>query len=480
MKKKVLLFIAFIGTLMGSAWAQIDSVRWGGGERDTNRRGFALGADRDSNEYVIASPFDNWFLGVGGGAQTLIGNERDAEARWNAVTPRVFLELGKWVLPDLAVSLRANGYTMMGQSKQPLCPYVDMTQTDMLNEHGYYPYQMYGWSFVGLVSFDWTNFLRGYEDGGLRRLHFVTTLGLGGAWETAEVINPKRNDPELEGYMDRSWNRELLFHGGMTFDYKVGPRFNLALNLDWEFARGSYDWSPEGGANNIRMDHLPNITLAAKWNILKHVRKYHVQSGTSAIAPVYDHFRPARTYYDSLVNYQNQIQDVLDSLEDAGNKDKDLIDSLNNENDKLQDKINSLVDEDGNPINPFSRLKDMGLPSTVVFYKIDRSYLDYNAKRALEIFAEKVIKSGNKDAVYMVIGAADKGTGTVKRNIELSIARCNVVYNYLVDECGIDPKQLEKHMLGGITEYGAEGSRMTMVITANDEVNALIEKYEKK
>ena len=47
------------------------------------RRGFAFGADRDTLLYIIASPFDNWFLTLGGGPQTFIGNELDASARHN-------------------------------------------------------------------------------------------------------------------------------------------------------------------------------------------------------------------------------------------------------------------------------------------------------------------------------------------------------------------------------------------------------------
>ena len=31
------------------------------------RRGFSLGADRDTMLYIIASPFDNWFITFGGG-----------------------------------------------------------------------------------------------------------------------------------------------------------------------------------------------------------------------------------------------------------------------------------------------------------------------------------------------------------------------------------------------------------------------------
>ena len=68
-------------------------------------RGFALGADRDTLQYIIASPFDNWYLSISGGIQTFIGNELVASARMNKLNYNAKIEVGKWVIPDVAVSV---------------------------------------------------------------------------------------------------------------------------------------------------------------------------------------------------------------------------------------------------------------------------------------------------------------------------------------------------------------------------------------
>ena len=90
-------------------------------------RVIAFGADRDTLKYIIASPFDNWWLNMGGGLQTFIGNEVESSARHNKLDFNVRAEIGKWIIPDLAVSLRLSYTTVHGQSRYPLQPFIDFT-----------------------------------------------------------------------------------------------------------------------------------------------------------------------------------------------------------------------------------------------------------------------------------------------------------------------------------------------------------------
>ena len=92
------------------------------------RRGFALGADRDTLLYIIASPFDNWYITLGAGAQTFIGNELEASARQNKLNYNLKAEIGKWIIPDVAISLRFSYFDVDGQTKYGLNPFVDYTQ----------------------------------------------------------------------------------------------------------------------------------------------------------------------------------------------------------------------------------------------------------------------------------------------------------------------------------------------------------------
>ena len=93
--KRLLILAALFITALSSLSAQ-----------EFRRRGFALGADRDTLLYIIASPFDNWYIITGGGIQTFMGNELISSARHNKLNFNGHVEIGKWVIPDLSVSLR--------------------------------------------------------------------------------------------------------------------------------------------------------------------------------------------------------------------------------------------------------------------------------------------------------------------------------------------------------------------------------------
>ena len=112
-------------------------------------KGFALGADRDTLQYIIASPFDNWYLSLSGGIQTFIGNELVASARMNKLNFNAKIEIGKWVIPDIAVSLRLYFFNVDGQTQYGRQPFVDYS-TDARNDNGYTPFHAHAAAILGL------------------------------------------------------------------------------------------------------------------------------------------------------------------------------------------------------------------------------------------------------------------------------------------------------------------------------------------
>jgi outer membrane protein OmpA-like peptidoglycan-associated protein len=60
------------------------------------------------------------------------------------------------------------------------------------------------------------------------------------------------------------------------------------------------------------------------------------------------------------------------------------------------------------------------------------------------------IKSGDPNAVYVITGYADKGTGSAKVNERLSRKRAENVYKCLVEEFGVNEKQLRVEYKGGV------------------------------
>ena len=99
MKKILIILTLLLSTLSISA-------------QNFHRKGFSFGVDRDTLLYLIASPFDNWYLNVGGEIHTFIGNTPDAAAQWNKLNMGGRIEVGKWIIPDVAVSLRLGGFNI--------------------------------------------------------------------------------------------------------------------------------------------------------------------------------------------------------------------------------------------------------------------------------------------------------------------------------------------------------------------------------
>ena len=56
----------------------------------------------------------------------------------------------------------------------------------------------------------------------------------------------------------------------------------------------------------------------------------------------------------------------------------------------------------------------------------------------------------NPKLIYSISGYADKGTGSVKRNIFLARKRAEVVYDCLIKEFGVSESQLTKDSFGGV------------------------------
>ena len=207
MKRILILLLLTISTLTVSA-------------QNFARRGFALGADRDTLLYIIASPFDNWYLTLGGGVQTFIGNELVASARQNKLNYNVKAEIGKWIIPDVAISLRFSYFDVDGQTQYGLHPFVDRTQ-DIANENGYYPFHAQSVSIMGYVILDWTNFLSGYEIGRRTHLHVFSPIGLGFSMLHGRQRNPRGNVGEFR----KNW--ELCYGGGLGFEYEVSQKLAL-------------------------------------------------------------------------------------------------------------------------------------------------------------------------------------------------------------------------------------------------------------
>lgn len=449
-----------------------------------SRRGFALGADRDTMLYIIASPFDNWYINVGGGIQTFMGNELEASARHNKLNFNLQGEIGKWIIPDVAVSARFSIFNVDGQSQYGQQPFIDKLN-DTPNENGYFPFHAYAASLIGYVTLDWTNFLSGYERGKRNKLHIFTPIGLGASVLFGPQRNPRGNE-ELGSFRR---NFELAYSGGIGAEYEVTQELALSATIELFGSESTWDWSPYDNSYS-RFDIIPSFNIRARFNLLKNVTKYNPYTKNSSREKVNHEFLSfgTRNTIPGLNGRIERLTHEIDSIQNLsdqrGANDSAMLAGMNKELENLQDRLDSLQSLPYRPINVLDELiqmnEVMGLPSTIVYFQLDRYELDYNGRKRLQNFA-KELNALDDTVEFYIVGAADSATGTIRHNLWLSERRCEAAYNMLVDHFGVDGNQLIMVPVGGITDYDPqENNRMAMVILRTPVTEEIIDRWMRK
>ena len=448
-------------------------------------RGFALGADRDTLQYIIASPFDNWYLALSGGIQTFIGNELVASARMNKLNFNAKVEIGKWVIPDIAVSLRLYFFNVDGQTQYGRQPFVDYS-TDARNDNGYTPFHAHAAAILGFVTLDWTNFVMGYESGKRNRWHVFTPIGLGMSMLYGIQRNP------VGSYEVGSFRRnlELAFSLGVGVEYIISEHVTIHSHLDLFGSESTWDWTPYKNDYSI-FDLNPSLNIGVKFNLLKSITKFNPYTKTSAREKVNHEFLSfgTRNTVSTLQGRIDHLNNAIDSVQNLshvkGERDSLMLVDMSKERDSLQQRLDSVEDFLGRaPVNVIEELlqsnESLGLPATIVYYQLDKYDVDYNGRKKLQKFAKEV--NNLDDTIeYYVIGAADSITGSIRHNQWLSERRCEAAYNILVNDFNVSSNQLLLMPVGGIMEYDPqENNRMALIIQRTPQTEAIVNKWMEK
>lgn len=473
MKKKAFIILAFLLAASGMS------------AQNFLRRGLALGADNDTLLYIIASPFDNWYINVGGSIQTFIGNELDASARRNRIDYGVIVELGKWIIPDISVSLRLSFSTVNGQSRYSKHPLIDYTGTPTHNENGstfyeYQPFSAYNFAFLGFVTLDWTNFIRGYDRGKRTKLHWFTPVGLGGVMLFGKQKNPV-GDYEVGSFRR---NFELAFDAGIGAEYTLSKSVAVSARTELFITKSTYDWSPYNNSYS-NFDLTPSFNINFRFNFIHKIKKYNRQNQTSEWISVNHEFLSfgTRQTIPTLRANVSRLTFEKDSILNSNQLEKEqaekIADSLEAEIKKNLEEIALLKTT---PLH--EELLDSNqhycLPTTTVYFQIDKATLDYNGTKKLEDFAREV-QSVDDTAHYYIIGAADSLTGSARHNQRLSERRCKTVADKLVKKYGVPRENIEIIAVGGIMQYDIkENNRMAMIIQRTPETMRIVDRWKER
>ncbi len=475
--KKILILLVLIVSLAGTGSAQ-------------RRGGVALGIDKDSLLYLIGSPFDNWYVTFGAGLQTFMGNEVEPEASINKLNYNLFMQVGKWIIPDLAVSMRYSYFTVDGQSRYGLQPFIDYTGVHV-NDDGYYDYQQFhaqAMSLVGLVTLDWTNLFLGYEVGKRTRTHIYTPVGMGFSVLYGANRNPRRKEESLGQMM---YNFELCYEAALGVEYHISQELAITSRISIFGSESTWDWSPYDNSRT-RFDIMPQISIGARLNLLSHINKRNPYTQEAERAKVYHEFLTVGSSRELIVKEKERANlarkcDSLATMLNDINNDIPARVELINLYDSLQNRLDSIdnIIEEQKPhgINILEDLvyanEKLNLPAAIVYYELDKYEIDYNGRKRLQKFVREVSELDDT-LEFFVIGAADSVTGSIRHNQWLSERRSEAALNMMVDHFGADANQYILVPAGGIMDYNPpEYNRMAIVILRTPETEAIVRRWIK-
>ena len=136
---------------------------------------------------------------------------------------------------------------------------------------------------------------------------------------------------------------------------------------------------------------------------------------------------------------------------------REQLKAMNDENNRLKDELAT-----SNKVT--ERVVETNILSApyLVTFQISRYALSNEARVNIG-FQAKIMKE-NKNAVYTIIGYADKGTGTKEFNQFLSKSRAEAVYNCLVNEFGVPASQLKITYEGGVDNMFYDDPRVSRAV----------------
>lgn len=356
----------------------------------------------DKYKVETNSFWSNWFISAGAGAQFYVGEWDSKLSFGKRLSPSVDVNIGKWFTPGIGVRFGYNGVSAKGAT-----PKVGLSTGEEIGgaNSGVYKSKFHYYSFRGDAMFNLSNILCGYNE---KRLYsFIPYAGFG-------VMKATTGSKQTE----------FAGHLGLLNTFRLCPALDLNLDLRGTLVEDDFDGESGGCRGEGMFSATIGLTYKFKnrgWNRAKTV---------------------VRTVYNN---------DELDAMRAKMNK-------MGEENARLQNAL----DEANRKAAQQAENKQKATTNVVIF-EIGKSTLSTEARVSLGMLAEG-IKAGDPNAVYTITGYADAGTGSKKRNEQLSKERAEAVYNCLVEEFDVNKSQLRTDYKGGVDNMFYDDPRLTRAV----------------
>ena len=364
-----------------------------------------------SDKYaVITNRFwNNWFVGVNGGAQIYLG-EFDKLMKYNdRISPALDISVGKWFTPSIGTRIMYSGFYTKGATKNKTFAtkmFVDESQLlykqkiEMMNLHAD-------------VMFNTSNLLFGYNP--KRFYNMIPYAGIGCfiAWEK-----------------ERNINYGII--GGILNTFRICP--GLDLNLDIRGAIVDENFDNETGG--FPKDGLASVSLGI-------------------------------TCYIKKINWKRPSNGVVNNIDFDREELLNKLKTLNEENNSLISKLDSTLKNNKTQIIKSSQT--LAAPFLLLF-NLGSSKILPDAEVNLSFLAEVIKK--DPSVHYTIIGYADKSTGSYEVNQRISRQRAQNAYNCLVDLFNVPKEQLNIDYKGGVENLFYNNPQLNRaVIIKNSTIN---------
>lgn len=388
---------------------------------------------KDASKYRVETNLfgANWYAGIGVGGQMYFGDHDKQMRLIDRITPNFEAYFGKWFTPGLGVRIGINGYKSKGvagwtghSNTQPwanaynylgfIKDWNPATRTGKL-----YPY----WEKAGTklyetemeylhghadVLFNVTQMVCGYNED--RFYSFIPYAGLG----FAASLNRASTTGE--------YSHEITASIGLLNRFRINRAWDINFDIRGAYVGDHFD-QEDYRYKSVNPD-AGLLSTSGRWG----------EGILSATLGVSYNF-PKRGWDRSTITTIRVNDNVLTDL-------RSRLSDLESQNSDLRRQLEEALTREVTPENVAC-----GMPLLVTF-PIDRWILSNKDRVNLGFLAEAL--KANPKMVYTVSGYADKGTGSVKRNIFLARKRAEVVYNCLVKEFGVSESQLKKESHGGV------------------------------
>ena len=358
----------------------------------------------DNDKYKVETNhfWDNWFVSAGFGGQIIFGNHDKQVKFFDRIAPALDIAVGKWFTPGIGVRLMYSGLSVKGATQK--------------EGHGEFPTHSTGVDVPG----------KGGDGYWLMKQKFnFYNLHLDALFNMSNILcgyNEKRVY-NCTPYIGLGWARVWESPQSMEVSANVGVlnsfRLNEALNLNLDI-RGAY------------MSDRFDGELGGRWG----------EGVWSATVGLTYRFKQRGWGRSKTIVRTHDRQRELKAMQD-----------------KLNDMQAQLAQRKRDSITVVRTLA----AANFVIFKIDTWDLTNESRVQLGLFAE-TIKKADPNAVYIITGYADKGTGSIERNVILSKNRARVVYECLVNEFGVPKKQLRVDHKGGVDNMFYNDPRLSRAV----------------